>query len=222
MSYGSAPDDERVEERILSYSTSAPDAPSASTPGPAANINGNKHAFISVPTSEPTLHETNTGEELLTHNYFSITKDRIVAYSRQTWGNCRPWSEFYSPRGLSIPAFESLSERFSTNLHLYRANYQVLAAIWLVICFLLSFNSFLLATIFLILAARWCSHRASINGNVLPHRDMVIVSFACLIFLWLSGFAKQLVTFVVFSCIYIAIHASIHDSSVFETEIATV
>lgn len=225
MSYGSAPDDERVEERILSYSTSAPTAPitsPSSAPDSTASISGNKHTFVSVPTSEPIHDQINDGDELRSTNPFTITTERALAYSRHTWSNCRPWTEFYSLRALSLPTFEGLSERFSTNLHLYRANYQVLAAIWLIMSLLSSFSSFLFAAIFLVLVARWCSHQASNNGNVLSHRDMVIASFACLIFVWLTGFARQLVTFVVFSCLSIAIHASVHDPSVFETEIGSV
>lgn len=152
----------------------------------------------------------------------SAATDRVVDYARNTWCECRPWSEFYSTAAISMPPFATLSDRFSTNLHLYRANYQVLATFWLAVFFIGSIPSFLIAIVLFFLLARLCTRRALRNGGKLSHRDTVLAAFAALIIIWITGIAEHALVSLAVSALFIAAHAALHEPSTVETEITTV
>lgn len=215
MNYGSAPDD----EKILSYSG----GPSTTSKASSTTLfsNGSKHTNIATP-SPPASQHIRSDNPFSIINSPSTTTGRILDYFRHTWNARRPWLEFYSTSALSIPPFPLLSDRFSTNLHLYRANYQVIAAFWLVIAFLGAIQSFVITAMLLFIIERWCLYQSMRNGNVLSNRDLGIAVFSILIVIWLTGFAKHLVVSLAFSSISIAIHAALHDPTRFETEIANV
>lgn len=218
MSYEAVPDD----ERILSYSPSTPNPSTAVSPSPMASRNGMKQEDTTIIPLTSSLQEyTSRDDNGSIIGSPALMKDRALHYSRETWLSCRPWNEFYSVRALSIPPFASLSDRFSTNLQLYKGNYQVVAAFWLIVFFLWSFYHFIIAAAFFFLIGRWCSHRARSNG-ALSHSDMVIAVFAALVVIWVTGFGEELIASLVFSCLSLCGHASLHDPSMFDVEIPDV
>ena len=148
--------------------------------------------------------------------------ERVTSYAQQVWADCRPWSEFYSTAAINLPPFQSLSDRVSTNVHLYRANYQILAAFWLGIFVLVAIPSFLIAIIAFALLDRWAARLAARNGGKLPHRDMVILSLVALAIVWVTGIAQHVLTSLALSSISIVAHAALHEPATIETEIANV
>lgn len=213
MSYGSAADD----ERMLSYA-----APKEAANTTSTSHQTSTHTSVPMPSSASPVPPPTNSEPVSIIGLPSATTDRVSAYARTTWEECRPWNEFYSTAAISIPPFSILSDRFSTNLHMYRANYQVLAVFWLLIFFVGSIPSFLLAALLFFLLERWCWCQALKNGNKLSHRDTVITGFAALIVVWITGMAEQALLSLGLSSLFIAAHAALHEPATIETEIATV
>lgn len=176
------------EERILAYAGTKQGGATTIPPLPQTSTD---------PTASPTQATT--------------PADHSLAYMRQTWMGARPWAQFYSTRAISLPAFASLSDRVATNLRIFRANYQVVAAVWLCIVMLLCIPSFLLAAALFVMLDRWRAWRTSITGGVLIHRDAIIGVFAALVVVWVSGIGGHVVVSLAFSAISVIVHAALHE-----------
>lgn len=222
MGYGSAAE----EERMLSYSpkeimtTSAPVASSTSLPAslgagststPPSGVNPTDPAVVARSPSPSPMGVMGPA-----------STSRFVSYARQTWDECRPWKEFYSTRAVSRPPFNALSDRFATNLHVYRANYQVIAAFWFVIVLLGSVYSLLLAGLGFWMLEMWCTRKASQNGNQLQHKHKVMAVFLALVIIWVTAIGSFTVQSLILTAVSVGVHATFHEPDSIETEIATV
>lgn len=156
------------------------------------------------------------------HASISNATERVISYAQTTWRQCRPWKQFYSTRALSIPPFAALSDRVSVNLHVYRANYQVIIATWLVCILLRSIPSFLLAAVIFFAIERYAARRMLKNNNVLPARDKLVIALIVLLVIWLTDIGSFAVSALALSAITVSIHAAFHETDAVETEIATV
>lgn len=185
---------------INTNSTSKP-----TTPSPASNNQ--------APTDPPP--QPSNSEEVPS----STTASHVVSYARKTWCECRPWTEFYSTKSLSRPQFAALSDRFATNLHIYRGNYQIIAAFWLLFFLLGTIQTLLLAGILFFCLEKWCSRVASRNDNTLPQKHKVFAIIAALIIIWITGIGRYTVISLFFSSISVAVHAAFHEPDSIETEI---
>lgn len=212
MAYGSPAD----EERILTYAapkemSGATVAQSQSLPAPMGS--SSQPMISSSAPSDPSSH---------TPQVTAISTDRFLSYAKQTWQETRPWNQFYSTRAIALPQFSALSDRFSTNLHIYRANYQVIAAFWLAFVLLGSIPSLLLAGGLFLLLERWCTWRANKNNSTLQKHEIFVAAVASLIIIWITDVGTFVVHSLIFSTLSISIHAALHEPEAVETEIATV
>lgn len=182
------------DERMLSYGTPKDGGPSGSTAAPAPGGEG----VVVIPS------------------------DAVLAYVKATWADCRPWTEFYSTRDLSVPQFAAVSERVSSNVHVFRANYQVLAAAWLAVSVLFCIPSFLVASLCFFLMERWASRRASRNSGSLAHKDRILLAFTTLLVIWITGIGAVIVISLSLTAFTVTLHTALHTPDVEETEIATV
>lgn len=148
--------------------------------------------------------------------------DRLITYVRTTWQDCRPWSEFYSTRLISLPTFAALSDRFSMNVHVYRANYQVVASFWLLCVLLRSILSFIAAAILFLCLESWAFRKAAKNSNFLLPADKVVILFAALLIIWMTDIGSYTVTSIFISAVSISIHAIVHQPGAVDTDVATV
>lgn len=210
---------------MLSYSpkeimTSAPVASSTSLPVPLATGSSSTPPSGVKPTDPAAVARSPSLSPMGVMG--PATTSRVVSYARQTWDECRSWKEFYSTRAVSRPQFDGLSDRFATNLHVYRANYQVIAAFWLVIVLLGSIYTLVLAALGFWLLEMWCTRKASQNGNQLQHKHKVIAAFLALIVIWVTAIGSSTVQSLILTAISVGVHATCHEPDSIETEIATV
>lgn len=251
MSYGAAANDERILTYAppskhsssntqstalptLTITTTTPSSSSSltthTTPMPSSTTEPPSQFHPSPPPTSDSQQQSpddNQQQDTTTVNPFLSAmpfamKDRMRSYAVSTWADCRPWAEFYSTAAISVPSFAHLSDRVSTNLNLYKSNYQVIAVCWLALLFLFSIPNFLLAILLLVLLDRWTARAATKNGGKLAHKDMVIIGFAFLIIIWVTGIARNVLTSLGLSFLSIIGHASLHEPVVIETEIANV
>lgn len=201
------------EERVLSFSTQEAGAPPPPPGASASSSRGTPPSGV-VPTDPAAVAPPPGGVAAHTN--------RVLGYARQTWDERRPWREFYSTRTLSVPRFADLSDRFAANLHVYRANYQIIAAAWLVLLLLGSLQSLLLGALGFFGIERITARKAEKNGGVLPHKFKVIAAFGGLGVVWLSGLGDYVVRWAVATALTVSAHASFHEPQTDETEIATV
>ena len=186
-----APDDERV----LSYSASKPSAAPVAAPPAAAP---------SSPSEQPSA---------------PWYEDALLRL-RVTYADARPWAEFYSTRNLSLPPFSSLSDRVSANLHVYRANYLIIAAFWLCVVVLGAIPQFLILAAVVFGGVRWGA-RLQQKGGVKP-RHYFVGALVVLITVWLTNVGNSIVLALGLSAVAVGVHAALHVPQEIETEIATV
>lgn len=210
MVYGSATE----EERMLSYSPKEIMNPVPSNTSTTSKPTAPNPPYTNQAPADQTPQPSNSDDILS-----STTASRAVSYAKKTWHECRPWTEFYSTKALSRPQFAALSDRFATNLHTYRANYQVITAFWLLFFLLGTIHTLLLAGILFFCLEKWCSRVASRNGNTLQQKHKVFAIVAALVIIWVTGIGKYTVISLFFTAISIAVHAAFHEPDYIETEI---
>lgn len=209
MSYGNAADEERLlshtrrRKEMMQSTSQVQSLPSSSNISPQSGV------------SLSTAPSTTTPNSFLSY-------ERVASYAQQTWQECRQWKEFFSTRALSVPQFVALSDRLSTNLYHYRANYQVIIAFWLSIILLTTLTDFLLTCILFFILERYCSRQANKNGGQLQNRDILITVFVSLFIIWITGIGIHIAIALCLSTISVGIHATFHTPDFIETEIATV
>lgn len=143
---------------------------------------------------------------------------RFVSYARQTWAERRPWSEFYSTRALSRPQFADLSERFGTNLHIYRANYQIIAAFWLFVLLLGHMFTLVMTAVLSLILERGSTFLAAKHGGSLPPKFKIIVAILVLLIIWVTDIGKFVIWSLSLTGVSVALHATFHVPQI-ETEI---
>lgn len=183
------------------------------------------HVAAPPPSSTPAPADSSSSAIAMGSGAFasaSAATDHVVSLARKCWADCRPWTEFHSTRTISVPQFAALSDRISSNLHYYRANYFVVAAFWLAFNFLFNIPRFLMAAVLFILLQRWAASRAAKNAGALSHRNMLITAFISLVIIWITDIGSTVIFSLVISAIYTTVHAALHVPDPVETEIATV
>lgn len=237
MTYGT-----NDEDRLLTYaaSTDHQSSPSPSPPPPSSSSSshhatGSTTIAINIrskvmpssshphPSSQPPpAAPEGSGLQASAGPLAGAAAEHMTSYVRQTWTDCRPWTEFYSTAAINLPPFDSLSERMSTNLHLYRNNYQVVAAVWLGLFVVSAIPSFLLAVAAFFLLDKWAARLAGRNNGKLPHRDMVVLGLVALAIVWLTGIAQHVLSSLALSSVSVLAHAALHEPVTIETEIPNV
>lgn len=162
-----------------------------------------------APSSPQVTSETQASSHFDMSGY-NEKADLLVNFAKATWADCKPWSEFYSTRAIAVPKFANASDRVLSNLSTFRANYMVVAALWLCLAMLTGIPKFLITMLLFVILEKWASRRAQKNGGVLSERDRVIIGATALLIVWMTHIVRDILISLCLTAISVGLHTLLH------------
>ena len=200
MAYGAAAD----EENVLAYGSSKQAAAGSSSEPPKS------HSLPVPPTGGP-VAESVSSTQPIQSNLTAEKANLAVDYLRATWADCKPWDQFYSTSAINVPVFSVLSDRVKENLQVFRANYIIVATVWLSLAILSGIPTFLITGLLVFALERWATKRANKNGGHLSNTDRVVVAVVALLIVCVTHIVGYLIMSLFFTAVSVGAHACLHD-----------
>jgi PRA1 family protein len=186
------------QESILSYAPLVPPRASASAVQPPAA--GSSTAIAPAAGSSTTEAE----HPLLDAVHAGVSRAQTAL------DVAVPWPVFFNVRAISMPRFSELADRVETNWNVFRANYEVVAAAFLLLSVVTNFGGFLVAGLLLLAVERFVRRklRASPIGQ-LEGNHKLVVAICVLGILWLTAIGLSVVSALFSATMFVGIHAAL-------------